>query len=258
MANCVVVEVRGSLEHPSSGDLAVKETKHDQGKFKIAYSYPIFGWANWANWANHDFFPQSFPHLPLASINPTTHPYLFFLVLFIQHWDDQPTGGSVAQGGYTRNRCISMVKTMVSGHKWVLKQTQELSPLVQEKGAFFPEWLNTCKHPHFGLGHLHFLTSIHNTIHQQKTTIFPTINHCKVYKSTLKFTIKPGLEPGLEHVRTITRSRPCCSSSQLSWLLGAPCRTCGTPQRTLRLAGGFQRSGAVPGIELPWLSLGLW
>ena len=75
MANCVVVEVRGSLEHPSSGDLAVKETKHDQGKFKIAYSYPIFGWANWAN---HDFFPQSFPHLPLASINPTTHPYLFF------------------------------------------------------------------------------------------------------------------------------------------------------------------------------------
>ena len=136
-----------------------------------------------------------------------------------------------------------MVKTMVSGHKWVLKQTQELSPLVQEKGAFFPEWLNTCKHPHFGLGHLHFLTSIHNTIHHQKTTIFPTINHCKVYKSTLEFTIKPGLEPGLEHVRTITRSRPCCSSSQLSWLLGAPCRTCGTPQRTLRLVPK-ERSGS--------------
>ena len=114
--------------------------------------------------------------------------------------------------------------------------------------------------PHFGLEHLHFLTSIHNTIHHQKTTIFPTINHCKVYKSTPKFTIKPGLEPGLEHVRTITRSRPCCSSSQLSWLLGAPCGTCGTPQRTLRLAGGFQRSGAERSGSRNWaaLVLGLW
>lgn len=40
MANCVVVEVRASLEHPSSGDLAVKETKNDQGKFKNSLQLP--------------------------------------------------------------------------------------------------------------------------------------------------------------------------------------------------------------------------